>query len=167
MVVKHTREVSELNSGVFDAPNKRPRTRTTAAVAPAPRTRSRSARTSKREPGTRARLAAPHPPVVSLNSVPDIPETVRPALILFVTSNNDDGQLGDGRPPNIEADEEHYYQVRRKIPVEEHVAANVYGDDHGGPVMVAAGGMYTIMIDERGKVRLMCPESDSRVRTAI
>jgi hypothetical protein len=48
-------------------------------------------------------------------------------------------------PPNIEADEEHYYQVRRNILVEEHIAANVYGDDNGGPVMVAAGVMHTII----------------------
>jgi hypothetical protein len=157
--VKRTREVSEPNSDVFDASNKRPQTCTAADTAPTPRTRFRSARVSKREPGARAHLAAPHPPVVSHNSVPDIPETVRPALLLFVTVNDNDEQLGDSRPPNIDADEEHYYQVRRNILVEDNITANVYGDDNGGPVMVAAEGMYTIMIDNRGKVRVMCPES--------
>ncbi|EMD40931.1 hypothetical protein CERSUDRAFT_111512 [Gelatoporia subvermispora B] len=81
------------------------------------------------------------------NPLPTHPEHVRPAPRLFVWGTGNFGQFGMG--PDYLAE---FEKPRRNMWVEEQIKEGVFGKPDAGLESVAAGGMHTLFIDEKGTV---------------
>jgi regulator of chromosome condensation len=91
----------------------------------------------------------PKPP---LNDVPQPPEKTRPCLQLFVWGAGNFGQFGLG--PDVLGE---ISKPKKSAWVDEQIQKHVFGDNFGGLEAIAAGGMHTILIDERGTVCTIFP----------
>ena len=87
----------------------------------------------------------PKPP---LNAVPEPPEKTRPCLQLFVWGAGNFGQFGMGTDALGEIS-----KPKKNPWVDEQIQKHVFGENFGGLEAIAAGGMHTILIDEKGAVR--------------
>lgn len=86
-----------------------------------------------------------------LNPLPQIPEHVRPAPLLFAWGAGNAGQFGMGLDaPNALG--ELTKPTRNKL-VEQMIADGKFGGKGAGFEVVAAGGMSTLLVDEKGTVR--------------
>lgn len=82
------------------------------------------------------------------NSLPTASEHVRPGLQLFVWGSGGCGQLGLG--PDVKDDLE---KPRRHMWAQEQMEGGAFGDAEGaGLEDIAAGGMHTLLLDEKGTV---------------
>jgi regulator of chromosome condensation len=83
--------------------------------------------------------------------VPSPPEHSRPPLQLFGWGMNDFGQLGLGPVDNPGA---MFTKPKRNTWIEQRIEqGGVFGEGEGaGLEAIAAGGMHTLFIDERGTV---------------
>ena len=121
---------------------------------------------------TRKRAASPAPQPIPLpprkrsredvNLVLTPPEKKRPCLQLFVWGAGNFGQFGMG--PNVLGE----LSKPKKNPwIDEQIQAHVFGENFGGLESIAAGGMHTIFIDEKGTVRifLVVPKHDKLLST--
>lgn len=82
------------------------------------------------------------------NKIPEIPEHSRPANQLFVWGAGNFGQFGMGPDHLGEFD-----KPRKNIWIEQKMTEGTFGEEHAGIETIAAGGMHTIFIDEKGTVR--------------
>lgn len=108
---------------------------------------------------TRQRSAPPRPVTKTivhhalrplLNPLPTAPEHKRPALTLFGWGSGAFNQLGlgpiSGSPINS------WNKPKRNPLVERMVEEGEFGSDGAGLEAIAAGGMHTLVIDEKGTV---------------
>ena len=95
------------------------------------------------------------------NPLPTPPEHTRPAPLLFVWGAGNFGQFGMSEDALGEFEK----PTRNKL-VEEKMADGAFGGEGAGLEAVAAGGMYSLFIDEIGTVSDLCdlrdtPQADS------
>ncbi|KAI0346831.1 RCC1/BLIP-II [Trametopsis cervina] len=86
-------------------------------------------------------------PKSPFNQIPSPPEHLRPAPVLFAWGAGNFGQFGMG--------DEHlgeFEKPTRNKLVEQKMQEGVFGDEGAGLEAVAAGGMYSLFIDEQGTV---------------
>ncbi|KAF5322189.1 hypothetical protein D9619_000472 [Psilocybe cf. subviscida] len=81
------------------------------------------------------------------NPLPTPPNKQRPALIPFVWGAGNFGQFGLG-PDQLDEKT----KPKRNTWAEEQIEDNLLGDDHGGFESVAAGGLHTLFVDEKGAI---------------
>lgn len=141
------------------------------AAAPPPTKRARGApkviengvvHTNGKPKAAPRKRASPVPKGVQtkpyFNPLPTPPEHVRPAPRLFVWGTGNFGQFGMG--PDRLAE---FEKPQRNMWVEEKIKEGVFGEPEAGLESVAAGGMYTLFIDEKGTV---CSVGTSYMNTA-
>lgn len=85
-----------------------------------------------------------------MNALPTPPEHARPAAQLFGWGAGNFGQLGMGEDLLGEYEK----PMRNKI-VEQKMQDGEFGEDDAGLEAVAAGGLFTLLLDEKGTVSLM------------
>ncbi|KAF7797412.1 hypothetical protein EIP86_008607 [Pleurotus ostreatoroseus] len=94
-------------------------------------------------------VAAPQPAVAPFNPLPKAPtEHARPAPQLFGWGVGNFGQLGMGEDV---LGEEYTKPTRNKI-VEQKMQDGEFGGEDAGLEAVAAGGLFTLLLDEKGTV---------------
>ncbi|KAJ6628900.1 regulator of chromosome condensation 1/beta-lactamase-inhibitor protein II [Mycena sp. CBHHK59/15] len=81
------------------------------------------------------------------NPLPARPEKKRPGLQVFAWGAGNFGQFGMGPEVLGELD-----KPKKHLWVEEQIEAGTFGDDNAGIETLAAGGMHSIFIDEKGTV---------------
>ena len=81
------------------------------------------------------------------NALPTPPEHPRPAPQLFVWGAGNFGQFGMGEDALGE-----YEKPQRNKLVEQKMEEGVFGGEGAGLETAAAGGMYTLFVDEKGTV---------------
>ncbi|KAH8094886.1 RCC1/BLIP-II [Cristinia sonorae] len=109
----------------------------TAKAAPAPR----------KPAGRPARAPRQPVAVVHHNPLPTAPEHVRPAPLLFVWGAGNFGQFGMG--PDALGD---FEKPRRNPWVEKAIKEGRFGEEGAGFETIAAGGLHSLFIDEKGTV---------------
>lgn len=130
--------VDDTTAIVTDAPVKEAKPK----AAPKPRAKSKERGTALR------RTASLHlPPGPPMNALPTPPEHSRPALQLFGCGVGNFGQLGMGADFLAE-----YPKPKRNMLVEKKMQEGAYGEEGAGLESVAAGGMHTLFVDEKGTV---------------
>ncbi|KAJ7780968.1 regulator of chromosome condensation 1/beta-lactamase-inhibitor protein II [Mycena metata] len=91
------------------------------------------------------------PPLVQakpyFNPLPSIPETKRPGLQVFAWGAGNFGQFGMG--PDFLGE---FDKPKKHAWVEEQIEEGTFGPDNAGIEGVAAGGMHSIFVDEKGTV---------------
>ncbi|KAI0082396.1 RCC1/BLIP-II [Panus rudis PR-1116 ss-1] len=109
------------------------------------------------------RLTKPIKP--PFNALPTPPPHIRPAPQLFVWGAGNFGQFGLG-PDNLGEHD----KPRRNQWVEEKIDEGVFGEDGAGLEAIAAGGLHSLFIDEKGTV-WSCGNNDNaslgRVTTQV
>lgn len=118
-----------------------------------PASKDATAKPTARRP--RAKLTpvpeTPHAPPPQLkpyfNPLPTPPQRQRPAPLLFVWGTGNFGQFGMG--PDF-LDEQ--TKPKRNVWVEEQIEDGTFGDEGAGIESIAAGGLHTVFIDEKGTV---------------
>jgi regulator of chromosome condensation len=88
--------------------------------------------------------------MATVNPLPTAPVHERPPLLLFGWGANDFGQLCMGTEAN---------KPKRNTWVEQKIDEDAFGEDGAGLESIAAGGMHTLFIDERGTVSNLCTHS--------
>ncbi|KAL0949294.1 hypothetical protein HGRIS_009372 [Hohenbuehelia grisea] len=81
------------------------------------------------------------------NPLPVLPSHKRPSLLLWAWGAGNFGQFGMGPSILNELD-----KPRRNAWVEEKIEEGAFGEDGAGIESIAAGGMHTIFVDEKGTV---------------
>jgi regulator of chromosome condensation len=81
------------------------------------------------------------------NDTPAPPQKQRPGLLPFAWGTGNFGQFGMG--PDVL---EELPKPKRNTWAEEQMEDGTFGDDNAGMESVAAGGLHTLFIDERGTV---------------
>ncbi|KAI0309756.1 regulator of chromosome condensation 1/beta-lactamase-inhibitor protein II [Amylostereum chailletii] len=131
-----------------------PPPKTVAAAAPARVTRKRGGGTTAAAPKAAYNprgVAKPKSPPALVNSIPAPPAHLRPSLKLFGWASNEFGQLGvveavtDNGPPERR-------KPMRNMWVESKIEEGLFGEDGAGLETVAAGGMHTLFVDEKGTI---------------
>ncbi len=84
------------------------------------------------------------------NPLPTPPEHLRPAPQLFAWGAGNFGQFGMGENSLGELE-----KPQRNKLVEQKMQEGVYGEEGAGLEAVAAGGMYSLFVDEKGTVRFL------------
>jgi hypothetical protein len=106
---------------------------------PKPKTKSKS---KPKEP------VEPKPQRPYFNPLPKAPKPVRPAAQAFVWGAGNFGQFGMG-PDRLGE----YDKPTRNKWVQEQIEDGVFGVEGAGIESIAAGGLHTVSIDEKGTVR--------------
>jgi regulator of chromosome condensation len=81
------------------------------------------------------------------NPLPTPPEKKRPGLQVFAWGAGNFGQFGMGPDVLGELD-----KPKKHAWVEEQIEEGTFGPDNAGIETVAAGGMHSIFVDEKGTV---------------
>lgn len=89
------------------------------------------------------------------NALPSPPEHPRPAPQLFVWGAGNFGQFGMGEDALGE-----FEKPQRNKLVEQKSEDGEFGEEGAGLETVAAGGMYSLFIDEKGTVRISTSPPD-------
>ncbi|EEB90144.1 hypothetical protein MPER_11688, partial [Moniliophthora perniciosa FA553] len=129
------------------APNaKVSKTASRKSVEPVARHRSRTKLAGIAE----GAVAAPAPHVQTkpyLNPLPSPPEKTRPGLQLFVWGAGNFGQFGLGPDVLDELD-----KPKKHAWAEQQMQAGTFGEEGAGLEDIAAGGMHSLLLDEKGTV---------------
>ncbi|KAL0573115.1 hypothetical protein V5O48_008837 [Marasmius crinis-equi] len=120
-----------------------------AATKPAPQPVKRSRSRTKLAPiGEGAPAPAPHVQAKPyLNPLPSPPEKTRPGLQLFVWGAGNFGQFGLGPDLLDELD-----KPKKHTWAEQQMVAGTFGEEGAGLETVAAGGMHSLFVDEKGTI---------------
>lgn len=123
---------------------RKPRSKATAAPAdPAAK------KAGKLSPVREAHAVAEHTQVKPyFNPLPTPAPAKRPGLLPFGWGTGNFGQFGMG-PAFLDE----IPKPKRNTWAEERMEQNAFGENHAGMEYVAAGGLHTIFIDEKGTVR--------------
>ena len=81
--------------------------------------------------------------------LPTPPEKTRPCLQLFVWGAGNFGQFGMGSDVLGELG-----KPKKNTWVESKIPTDLFGENSGGIVNMAAGGLHTILVDEKGVVSI-------------
>ncbi|KAJ7597430.1 RCC1/BLIP-II [Mycena floridula] len=132
-------------------PPKRTRGEDQNVAPPAVAEKPKSKATVKKAPVSKARSKAVPAPKIQLkpyfNPLPSIPQKTRPGLQLFVWGAGNCGQFGLG--PDVLHELE---KPKKHTWVEQQIEAGTFGEPGAGLESVAAGGMHTLFIDEKGTI---------------
>ena len=90
----------------------------------------------------------PHKPY--LNELPTIPEHTRPSNQVFVWGAGNFGQFGMGPAHLGEFD-----KPKRNVWIESKSEEGAFGEDGAGIECIAAGGVHTMFVDEKGTVSVL------------
>ncbi|KAI8982826.1 RCC1/BLIP-II [Trametes punicea] len=108
------------------------------------KTRTSSGEKTKPEKG-KAPARLRRPPLPGIIALPAIPQHYRPPLNLFT--------WGSGEMSQLVMDYNGEISKPRKNPfVSEKIEEGAFGDDHAGLESVAAGGLHTLLLDEKGTI---------------
>ena len=86
------------------------------------------------------------------NQLPTPPQAHRPSLLPFVWGAGNFGQFGLGPEVLHELP-----KPKRHVWIEKKIEEGIFGDVGAGIESVAAGGLHTVFIDEKGTVGLSSP----------
>ncbi|PCH41194.1 RCC1/BLIP-II [Wolfiporia cocos MD-104 SS10] len=81
------------------------------------------------------------------NPLPAPPEHARPALQMFVWGTGNFGQFGMGADFLGE-----YGKPKKNVWIEKKIQEGVFGEENAGLEAVAAGGLHSLFIDEKGAI---------------
>jgi regulator of chromosome condensation len=81
------------------------------------------------------------------NPIPTAPAHARPAAQLFAWGAGNFGQFGMGADFLGE-----FPKPKRNLWIEEQIKEGTFGDEGAGLETVAAGGLHSLLIDEKGTV---------------
>ncbi|KAI0780458.1 regulator of chromosome condensation 1/beta-lactamase-inhibitor protein II [Trametes elegans] len=81
----------------------------------------------------------------AVNPLPTIPQHYRPPLNLFTWGSGEMSQL-------VMDYNEELSKPRKNAFVSEKIEEGVFGEDHAGLESVAAGGLHTLLLDEKGTI---------------
>jgi regulator of chromosome condensation len=84
------------------------------------------------------------------NPLPTAPVHYRPAPQLFVWGAGNFGQFGMG--PNFLGE---FSKPKRSLWIEEQMKEGTFGSEGAGLEAAAAGGLHTLLIDEKGTVSML------------
>lgn len=87
-----------------------------------------------------------------LNALPVPPQPTRPGLVTFAWGAGNFGQFGMG--PDVLGE---MSKPRRNPWVEEQITKGTFGGEGAGVESIAAGGLHTLFVDEKGTVRWYPP----------
>ena len=90
--------------------------------------------------------ARPRRVVHPINTFPAVPQHYRPPLYLFTWGSGDMSQLAIDYNQEIN-------KPRKNAFVANHIEEETFGGDEAGLESIAAGGLHTLFIDEKGTVR--------------
>jgi regulator of chromosome condensation len=111
-------------------------------------TASKPAAKSKEATSLKKTTSSHPPPEPPMNALPIVPEHPRPAPQLFGCGVGNFGQLGMG-PDQLGE----HSKPKRNMLVESQIEEGAYGGEGAGLETIAAGGMHTLFVDEKGTVR--------------
>jgi regulator of chromosome condensation len=128
-----------------------------AAPPPSRKSRSKSVTTKpqsqtkklpkKLSPVPEARPAPPPQLKPYFNPLPVPPQKQRPGAVLFAWGAGNFGQFGMG--PDILHE---LSKPKRNVWVEEKIEDGAFGEDGAGLESIAAGGLHSVLVDEKGTV---------------
>lgn len=141
-------------------PPKRKRTQT-KETEPAKKTRAKSA--SMEKPPSKTKATAGRKPHINglasvreevqqkpyFNPIPTAPAHTRPAPQLFAWGAGNFGQFGMGADFLGE-----FSKPKRSLWIEEQIKEGTFGGEGAGLEAVAAGGLHSLLIDEKGTVSI-------------
>lgn len=142
---KKTRSTPTAKSKVAATPKAATPKATPAAKAAAAKAVNAAKKADAPKKAAPKKVVAVEPP---MNAVPSVPEHPRPATVLFGCGAGNFGQLGMGADQLGE-----YSKLTRNKLVEEKTKEGEFGGEGAGIESIAAGGMHTLFIDEKGTVR--------------
>lgn len=143
------------------------RSRTTTAQKPENDPPAQTPRSSRKPKSNRAAQPLNKKPSVKLapikeapvpqqrpyfNPLPVPPEVKRPGLQLFVWGAGNFGQFGMG-PDDLDQHD----KPKRNVWAENQMQNGTFGEVGAGLESIAAGGLHTVFIDEKGTVRVFPP----------
>lgn len=130
------------------APKAKPASKAKPAVKAAPKAKAAAA--PKKAPAAVVEI----PPI---NPLPTEPVHLRPGLSLFGWGVSNFGQLGMG--PDFLGE---YAKPKQNLLVKEKIEEGDFGGEGAGLESVAAGGMHTLFVDEKGRVRTVYSAASRR-----
>lgn len=101
----------------------------------------------KQDAKTKSAKVVESKPIVMFNNLPVLHPHQRPSLHLFVWGAGDAGQLAMGPDFFDQLD-----KPRRSAFVDDGIENDIFGEDEAGLEAIAAGGLQTLFIDEKGTV---------------
>lgn len=138
--------------GANGAPVKKPAKKATPPKKTTPPKKATTSKKMKAAPpqSTNGRKATTKTVKPALNPIPQPPEHTRPANQIFVWGAGNFGQFGMG-PDHLGE-----FEKPKKNPwIEKKMGEGAFGDDEAGIEAIAAGGLHTMFIDEKGSVSLV------------
>lgn len=133
-------------------PPKKPRSKVAAAVTKKPPSKTKTATTNaavakKPKPNGLAPVREEVPQKPYFNALPTAPAHTRPSPQLFVWGAGNFGQFGMGTDFLGE-----FGKPKKSGWIEEQIEEGIFGGEGAGLEAIAAGGLHTLMIDEKGTV---------------
>ncbi|KAF8969505.1 regulator of chromosome condensation 1/beta-lactamase-inhibitor protein II [Flammula alnicola] len=142
------RSRSEVQTSENDPPaptGRKPRSKASVAKTA---TETATKKSRKLSPVREGHIAAEHQQLKPyFNPLPSIPQKQRPGLLPFAWGTGNFGQFGMG-PDYLEE----LPKPKRNTWAEEQIEKGTFGEDNAGMEYVAAGGLHTVFIDEKGTV---------------
>ncbi|KAF8897848.1 regulator of chromosome condensation 1/beta-lactamase-inhibitor protein II [Infundibulicybe gibba] len=150
---KRSRTASQKSENGVPAPKRRQTSKPPSKTA-APKKATEPALAAKKPRNKLTPVPETQAPVVPaiqvkpyFNPLPTPPEKRRPGLLLWAWGAGNFGQFGMGVDVLGELD-----KPKRNIWVEEQIEEGTFGEEGAGLESIAAGGLHSILIDEKGKV---------------
>lgn len=133
------------SSRVASAKPAAPATGAAKPAVRAPRSQPAKRAAAERSPSPPVREEVPQKPY--FNALPTAPAHTRPSPQLFVWGAGNFGQFGMGTDFLGE-----FGKPKKSGWIEEQIEEGIFGGEGAGLEAIAAGGLHTLMIDEKGTV---------------
>ena len=130
-----------------NAPVKKPRARSKPASSGKPPSKTKTTITKKPHVNGLAPVREEVPQKSYFNPIPTAPDHTRPASQIFAWGAGNFGQFGMG--PDFLGE---FGKPKKNAWIEEQIEDGAFGGEGAGLEAVAAGGLHTLLIDEKGTV---------------
>ena len=138
------RQQTEVKENV---PVKKPRARSNPASSGKPPSKARTTIAKKPHVNGLAPVREEVPQKPYFNPIPTAPDHTRPASQIFAWGAGNFGQFGMG--PDFLGE---FGRPKKNAWIEEQIEDGAFGGEGAGLEAVAAGGLHTLLIDEKGTV---------------